>query len=176
MNDDARLASLDRLQAQVRRDLSAIEVPPAEWMRPRQAPDGRRAFDVVVVGAGLSGLVIGFGLLRQRIDNFLIIDRSEEGRKVPWVTCARMATLRSPKQLTGPDLGIPSLTFRSWYEAVAGEAAWQRLVKIPPQDWMAYLAWYRRVLGLPVRNGVRLTAIEPAGDFLRLSTEAPDGE
>src|SRR4051794_30312374 len=72
MNDAASLASLERLQAQVHRDLSAIEVPPAEWMRPRQGPDGRRALDVVVVGAGLSGLAIGFGLLRQRIDNILI--------------------------------------------------------------------------------------------------------
>src|SRR5258707_15211298 len=101
MNDDARNASLDRLQAQVRRDLAAIEVPPAEWMRPRPAPDGRRALDVVVVGAGLSGLSIGFGLMRQRIDNILVIDRSEAGKEGPWITCARMATLRSPKQLTG---------------------------------------------------------------------------
>src|SRR5437773_817961 len=43
------LANLERLAAQVRRDLSAIEVPPAEWMRPRPAPDGRPAVDVVVV-------------------------------------------------------------------------------------------------------------------------------
>lgn len=166
---------LERLEGQIRRDLSAIEVPPAEWMRPLPAPDGRQALDVVVVGAGLSGLSIGFGLLRHRIDNFLIIDRSEPGREGPWITCARMATLRSPKQLTGPDLGVPSLTFRSWYEAVAGEPAWQRLGKIAPDDWMAYLAWYRRVLRLPVRNGVCLTAIEPAGELLRLTVDNPDG-
>lgn len=166
---------LERLERQVRRDLAAIEVPPAEWMRPRQSPDGRQAFDVIIVGAGLSGLSIGFGLLRQRIDNLLIIDRSEAGREGPWVTCARMATLRSPKELTGPDLGVPSLTFRSWYEAVAGEGAWEQLGKIPPDDWMAYLAWYRQVLRLPVRNGTWLTAIEPAGDLLRLSVESAVG-
>jgi cation diffusion facilitator CzcD-associated flavoprotein CzcO len=176
MNVAGGLANLERLEAQVSRDLAAIEIPPAKWMRARQAPDGRRALDVVVVGAGLSGLSIGFGLLRQRIDNFLIIDRSAAGREGPWVTCARMATLRSPKQLSGPDLGVPSLTFRSWYEAVAGEAAWERLGKIPPDDWMAYLSWYRRVLRLPVRNGVRLDAIEPAGDLLKLSVEDGDGD
>jgi cation diffusion facilitator CzcD-associated flavoprotein CzcO len=166
---------LERLEDQIRRDLSAIEVPPAEWMRPRQGPNGRPAFDVVVVGAGLSGLSIGFGLLRHRIDNFLIIDRSEEGSEGPWITCARMATLRSPKQLTGPDLGVPSLTFRSWYEAVAGEPAWEQLGKIPPEAWMAYLAWYRRVLRLPVRNRTTLEAIEPAGELLKLTVDRPDG-
>jgi len=172
----ARLADpLERLEGQIRRDLNAIEVPPAEWMRPRQGPDGRRALDVVVVGAGLSGLSIGFGLLRHRIDNFLIIDRSEEGSEGPWITCARMATLRSPKQLTGPDLGLPSLTFRSWYEAVAGEPAWEQLGKIAPDDWMAYLAWYRRVLRLPVRNRTSVAAIEPAGELLRLTVDSPDG-
>jgi hypothetical protein len=31
---------------------------------------------------------------------------------------------------------------------------------------MAYLRWYRRVLGLPVRNETRLTLIEPLGDGL----------
>lgn len=169
-------SALERLEAQVHRDLAAIEVPPAEWMRPRLGPDGRQAFDVVIVGAGLSGLSIGFGLLRNRIDNFLIIDQSPKGREGPWVTCARMATLRSPKQLTGPDLGVPSLTFRSWFEAVAGEEVWERLEKIPPQDWMAYLAWYRRVLRLPVRNDVRLTKIDATGDLLALAIEGPDGE
>jgi FAD-dependent urate hydroxylase len=164
-------ARLERLERQVRRDLSAIEVPPADWLRPRQGADGQRAYDVVIVGAGLSGLSIGFGLIRQRIDNFIIIDESEEGREGPWVTCARMAVLRSPKQLTGPDLGLPSLTFRSWYETVAGEPAWQALGKIPPGDWMAYLSWYRKVLRLPVRNRARLTAIAPAGDLLRLSVD-----
>jgi FAD-dependent urate hydroxylase len=170
-----RTAALERLEAQVRRDLATIEMPPAEWMRPRVGPDGRQAFDVVIVGAGLSGLSIGFGLRRQRIDNFLILDERPAGREGPWITCARMATLRSPKQLTGPDLGVPSLTFRSWYGAVVGEEAWERLDKIPPDDWMAYLSWYRRVPDLPVRNEARLTKIDPAGALLALSTQSPDG-
>ncbi|MGO8799962.1 MAG: NAD(P)-binding domain-containing protein [Roseiarcus sp.] len=169
------IPALERLEAQVRRDLAAIETPPAQWMRPRRAPDGGQAFDVVVVGAGLSGLTIGFGLRRQGVGNVLIIDERPAGREGPWITCARMATLRSPKQLTGPDLGVPSLTFRSWREAVAGADAWDRLDKIPPGEWMAYLAWYRRVLELPVRNDVRLAEIDPAGDLLALSVEGRDG-
>lgn len=166
---------LDRLEARVRRDLATIEAPPAAWMAPKPAPDGSDAFDVVIVGAGLSGLSVAFGLWRQGIDNILILDERPAGREGPWITCARMATLRSPKQLTGPDLGVPSLAFRSWYEAVAGVEAWERLDKIAPRDWMAYLAWYRRALDLPVRNETRLTGIAPAADLLALSTRGRDG-
>jgi cation diffusion facilitator CzcD-associated flavoprotein CzcO len=170
-----RTAALERLEVQVRRDLATIEAPPAGWMRARLAPGGRPAFDVIVIGAGLSGLSIGFGLRRQGIDNFLILDQRPAGREGPWITCARMATLRSPKQLTGPDLGVPSLTFRSWFEAVAGEEAWVRLDKIAPRDWMAYLSWYRRVLDLPVQNETRLAKIDPVGNLLALSVHGPDG-
>src|SRR5271169_3702022 len=168
-------AALERLEAQVRSDLAAIEGSPTDWMPPRFAPDGSRAFDVVVIGAGLSGLSIAFGLRRQGVGNILVLDQRPAGLEGPWITCARMATLRSPKQLTGPDLGIPSLTFRSWYEAIAGRGAWDRLEKIPPRDWMDYLTWYRRVLELPVRNHVRLEAIVPAADCLALSTRGPSG-
>jgi FAD-dependent urate hydroxylase len=42
-----------------------------------------------------------------------IFDRVELGLEGPWVTTARMETLRSPKQLTGPALGLPALTFRA---------------------------------------------------------------
>jgi len=40
--------------------------------------------------------------------------RAPEGREGVWVTFARMPTLRSPKDQTGPDLGLPSLTFEAW--------------------------------------------------------------
>ena len=129
----------------------------------------------MIVGAGLSGLSIGFGLKRQGVGNIAIIDQRPEGREGPWITCARMATLRSPKHLTGPDLGLPSLTFRSWYEATSGREAWERLGKIPPDDWMNYLKWYRRSLDLPVHNETRLTEIGDDGDLLALDLETPTG-
>jgi FAD-dependent urate hydroxylase len=171
----SEVAALERLAAQVRRDLTVIEAPPADWMRARIGPDGARAFDVVVIGAGLSGLSIAFGLRRQGVHNVLVLDQRPRGLEGPWVTSARMATLRSLKQLTGPDLGVPSLTFRSWYEAIRGPDAWDQLGKIPPGDWMNYLSWHRHVLDLPVRNETRLEAILPAGDFLALSTRGPSG-
>ena len=81
---------------------------------------GKPALDVLIVGAGQSGLVTAFGLMRERVRNILVIDRAPEGKEGPWVTFARMPTLRSPKVQTGPDLGIPSLTFQAWYEAQHG--------------------------------------------------------
>jgi cation diffusion facilitator CzcD-associated flavoprotein CzcO len=72
-----------------------------------------------------------------------------------------MVTLRTPKHLTSIDLGLPSLTFRAWWEAQHGAQGWDALDKIPREDWMAYLRWYRRVLGIPVRNETRLQRIEP---------------
>ena len=74
-----------------------------------------------------------------------------------------------------PDLGIPSLTPRSWFEAANGEAAWRALGKISRQDWQKYLGWYRRVLNLPVENDTTVTAIVPEGQLLRLTLDGPGG-
>ena len=73
-----------------------------------------------------------------------------------------METLRSPKQLAGPALGIPSLTFRAWFEAQFGRDAWDALDKIPRLQWMDYLRWYREALALPVQNGHRVTDMRAA--------------
>ena len=55
--------------------------------------------------------------MRSQVTNILVLDKAEEGREGPWLTYARMPTLRSPKDFTGPDLDIPSLTYQSWHEA-----------------------------------------------------------
>ena len=73
-----------------------------------------------------------------------------------------MRTLRSPKQLTGPAMGLPALTFRAYYEARFGPEAWDALDRAPRTLWMEYLVWYRKVLELPVENGVEVKAIDAA--------------
>ena len=78
-----------------------------------------------------------------------------------------MDTLRSPKTLTGPALGVPSLTFRAWYEAKYGLDAWEALYKIYNRTWVEYLSWLQKVLALPVSHGVALEALEPAGPFVQ---------
>ena len=54
-----------------------------------------------------------------------------------------MRTLRSPKTLTGPDLGVPSLTYRAWHEAVHGIESWRTLDKIGIPKTTFY-AWFDR--------------------------------
>jgi hypothetical protein len=40
--------------------------------------------------------------------------------------------------------------------------------------WMDYLRWYRKVLAVPVENGVSVDRVEPEGDLLRLSVSGAD--
>jgi FAD-dependent urate hydroxylase len=95
----------------------------------------------------------------------------------PWVTYARMITLRTPKDLTSIDLGVPSLTFRAWWEAQYGEEGWNALDKIPRAAWMEYLRWFRATLNLPVQNGVKVLRIDPQPDGVHhLHVRKPDGE
>lgn len=152
--------SVEALNKQVERDLSYLAFGREGWVQPVQHPKGH-VYDAVIVGGGQSGLGIAFGLLRERISNILIIDENEEGYEGPWVTYARMMTLRTPKHLTSIDLGVPSLTFRSWWEAQFGPESWEAIDKIPRSDWMDYLRWYRKVLQLPVMNEVKLQLIDP---------------
>lgn len=158
---------LTALERRVAEDLERTAYPQSDWVPPRDGPDGRRILDVLVVGGGQGGLAVAHGLLRARVANFRIVDRADRGREGPWLTYARMATLRSPKEVNGPDLDMPSLTFRAWFEARRGAAAWDALGKIAREDWAEYLLWLRRVLGLQVENRVAFERVEPEGGHLR---------
>ena len=77
-----------------------------------QVPRHRRGTECGdVVGGGQGGLAIAFQLLRERVQNIQVIDAAEAGKEGPWLNYARMPTLRSPKEVNGPDLNIPSLAF-----------------------------------------------------------------
>lgn len=168
--------SLERLEQELARDLQRLAHGGEPWTRPHVHRDGH-VHDVVIVGGGQSGLGAAFALQRERVDDVLVIDENPEGLEGPWVAYARMATLRTPKQLTSIDLGVPSLTFRAWWEAQHGAAGWEALDKIPRGAWMDYLRWYRHVLRLPVRNHTRLVRIEaddaPGVHRLHLAMGAP---
>src|SRR5688572_24114300 len=97
--------------------------------------------------------------MRERVGNLLVVDQNPADRAGPWLNFARMHTLRTPKHLTGPDLGIPSLTVRAWYEAQHGEHSWGALGLIPKETWAAYLKWYREALQIPVRAHTRVGAL-----------------
>ena len=154
------------------RDLALTEVPARAWVRPPARPD---RWDVVVVGGGLSGLTIAFGLKRKGVERVKIIDAAPRGLEGPWLTSARMKTLRSPKTLSGLDFGTPSLTYRAWHEARYGAADFEALAFVRRLDWTAYLTWFRQVTGLQVENDCRLTGIAAAGEGLALEVATRGG-
>jgi FAD-dependent urate hydroxylase len=101
---------LEAAERIARHDLARLNYPAANWVPERFTPDGKRVLDVLVVGAGMCGQTAGWNLLREGIRNIRVIDQATWRHEGPWNTTARMPILRSPKHLTGPDLGVPSLT------------------------------------------------------------------
>ena len=160
---------LMNLEAQVKTDLAKIAHPRAPWLAPRTGPDNTPAFDVIIIGAGQSGLATAFGLMRSQVTNILVLDKAKAGHEGPWRTYARMETLRSPKDFTGPDLDVPSLTYQSWHEARFGQADWQKLTLIPKGHWADYLDWFRHVVDIPVRNETAVVDIAPADGCLAVT-------
>lgn len=157
--------SIEKLNERVKQDLSYISHIESEWVKPITLSEGH-VYDVAIIGGGQSGLSTAFGLKRERITNVTILDENPAGIEGPWITYARMVTLRTPKQLPSIDLGVPSLTFQSWWIAGHGQESWDKMEKIPREEWMNYLKWYREVLELPVQNEVKVELIEPIGEKL----------
>ncbi|MDF8358889.1 NAD(P)-binding domain-containing protein [Ensifer adhaerens] len=166
MTDSQKQQRLAALNARVRQDLSYLNYPPANWSKPVTTAAGDDVSDVVVIGGGMCGLVAWHALARAGIANLRIVDRAPKGFEGPWVTYARMETLRSPKILLGPALGVASLSFRAWFTALHGEAEWEELFRIPRPMWMDYLRWYRDVMDIPVENDTHVTRVVPRPDGL----------
>lgn len=171
---------LSLLEEQVRHDLARLNFPPANWVPPAVTSGGTPLLDVLIVGGGMCGQTAAFACLREGLANLRIIDKAAHGQEGPWGTFARMETLRSPKTLTSPDLGIPSLTFRAWYEAQHGVEGWDTLYKIPTRQWLDYLLWVRHMAGVPVENATALTSLQPMtgadAGHLQVVLDGPNGE
>jgi len=146
--------SLEALTALARRELEHLRYPVANWVLPRGG-----MLDVLVVGGGMCGQTATFALLREGVRNVRCVDRAARGSEGPWTTFARMDILRSPKQLTGPDLGIAPLTYRAYHEAKFGAEHWEKLHKIDRVEWARYLHWVRETVPIPVENGLTVRDI-----------------
>lgn len=151
------------LEARLHEDLRFLCCPEKSWV-----PERDGVADVVILGGGMCGMLAWLALTTGGIRNIRVLDRSPKGFEGPWLTYARMETLRSPKHLTGPAYGHGALTFQAWFRAQFGALAWEELDKIPRPMWMDYLRWYRKVLEIPVENRVSMDLVEPEGELLRL--------
>lgn len=157
------------VDGEARRALDLLGPAPDNWVPARAGID----HDVFIVGGGQTGCALAFALRRAGIGRTSVIDAAtdETGAGV-WLNRARMKALRTPKTLVGPELDVSGLGFRAWYEARFGRDAYQSIERAPRKQWAAYLAWYRLFLDIPVRYGVRLERIEPAGEHFRLHLHA----
>jgi cation diffusion facilitator CzcD-associated flavoprotein CzcO len=152
--------ALAALAHEARAGLALLAYPDRAWVLPD--PLGERVANVLIVGAGQSGLGLAALLRREGVDGVALIDRAAAGHEGVWEDFARMPELRTPRELGGLDLGLPALSVQRWYVARFGQAAWDAIDRIPRTHWMDYLRWYRATLALPVENDVAVTDIRPA--------------
>lgn len=174
--ENSQLSELEVLEKQVSSDLEKINIPSRPWVLHSVNPKDCAILDVAIIGGGMAGMTAALALMKEGIINIKIFDENNAGSEGPWSTYARMNILRSPKAYMGPAYGIPSLTFRSWYEAQYGTESWDKLHNIPTNLWGHYLQWFRAVLKLPIENKMTLTHINPSQELLELTFQKDDGQ
>jgi cation diffusion facilitator CzcD-associated flavoprotein CzcO len=160
----------DELALLARADLQLLSYPQQHWVRPRSCAKGP-IHTAIIVGGGQSGLVIAAALRRAGVDDVVILDKSPKGFEGVWETFARMKELRTPKALNGMDFGCPNLSVQRWFITRYGQAAWDRLQRIPRTAWMEYLRWYRETMSLAVENETEVTGVWPEGDVIAVETQ-----
>lgn len=151
-------ASLSVLETKIARDLELLNLPAPSW-RPLEGD----MCEVAIIGAGQAGISIAHALELEGIYNVQVFDSAKAGEEGPWLTTARMRTLRSGKKLRGP-AHLPHLTFQAWCEAKYGKEAWENVGKIPTGAWGKYVQWLRKALKIHVNSGWKLEKIVPNFD------------
>lgn len=171
---------LATLEALYQQDLDFLNLPVKKWTTAQTTADGQPILDVLIVGGGMAGITLAIALKHLGVEARLV-DKAPAGYEGPWDTTARMETLRSGKQLVGPALGFAHLTFRAYFIAQFGTAAWDALDKIPRVQWMDYLRWLKRINALDVQNDTEVALVQPAADGVvtvetRRTTTAAGGD
>ena len=86
-------SGLDALEKRLAQDLAWLELPAKSWVPPREV-EGQRVRDVVIIGAGMAGLVASGLLKRLGVDNHVLLDRAPAGPRAlgsPMRECAPCA-------------------------------------------------------------------------------------
>ena len=154
---------LPALESKLKTDLKCLLYDGKNWVPPR-----KNVTDIVIIGGGMCGMLAWLALTTGGMQHVRILDRALPGCEGPWLSYARMETLRSPKNLAGPAFGHGALTFQAWFRAQYGAEEWESLDKILRPMWMDYLRWYRQVLNIPIENGVSLDYVGQEEDLLKL--------
>lgn len=171
---DIRMPHTNDIATQnLQRELSYLKLPAANWSIPHHDPDGNAMPEVAIIGAGMFGIAAAVSLILKGIHNIRLFDNSIKGRAGPWMTYARMPTLRSSKELPGLALGMKALTFRAWYEAVYGEEAFASVYKISNAIWQDYLNWIAQAFALPIEYNTSIRNFSVEADHVVL--EKADG-
>lgn len=90
--DEIDAKGLGALESRLREGLKFLCWPGKNWVIPREG-----VTDVVIIGGGMCGMVAWMALKTGGVHNMRVLDRSAEGFEGPWLTYARMETLRSPR-------------------------------------------------------------------------------
>jgi cation diffusion facilitator CzcD-associated flavoprotein CzcO len=149
-------------EQRLKQEMTWLGLPAPQWSFPLFHPEGE-VLDVAIIGAGMSGLAVAAALKLKGLQP-TVFDKAPAGLEGPWLTTALMETLRSPKNVVGPALDLPSLTFAAWYQAQYGIEAWDDLDKISRQEWARYLHWYRDVMDIEVRSEHEVLEVLPRDD------------
>jgi FAD-dependent urate hydroxylase len=165
-------------EKKIAEELQLLDYPSRDWVKSSETSQGEHIYDVIIQGAGQSGLALSFALIREKVKNILVLDREKENSEGPWRTFARMETLRTPKNLAGPNYGVPSLSIQSWYISQFGKNAWENLEYIPKDAWADYLYWFRNFLKLPIQNEstVKLISWDKNNQCFTIDVQNPQGK
>ena len=164
---------LPALEAQIQQDLQYLNLPITSWSLSNNNLENNQ-LDVAIIGAGMSGITAAFALKLRGI-NAVVFDQAIAGKEGPWQKPALMETLRSPKQVVGPALASPSLTFQAWFKAQFGHIAWEQLDKIPRLQWGEYLQWFKLMTNPQVFSQYQLVDVQLTPSGSELFFETPDG-
>ncbi|WP_369310712.1 NAD(P)-binding domain-containing protein [Providencia rettgeri] len=167
------LTGLAALEAQIAQDLQYLNIPIPSWSLSNNDA-AKRHIDVAIIGAGMSGVTAAFALKLRGI-NAIIFEKAPVGEEGPWRSPALMETLRSPKQVVGPALASPSLTFQAWFKAQFGDEKWEALDKIPRLQWGEYLQWFKTVTAPKVFNQYELIDIHLTDNGNQLFFKTAEG-